>query len=52
MLRLEESTGKLIAVIDVMSEMYSGGFGQWWKPHYREKSRTIKQETPQMGFTV
>lgn len=44
--------GKLIAVIDMMSEMDSAGFGQSWKLDYREEGRTIKQKTPQIGFTV
>lgn len=52
MLKSEYSTGKLIEVIDTMSEMDTAGFGQSSKLDYRGKARTIKRKTPQMGFTV
>lgn len=36
----------------MVSEMDSTDFGQSWKLDYSVKGRTIKQETPWMGFTV
>lgn len=39
-MKSEQSTGKLIVIIDMMSDMDSVVFGQSWKLDYREKGRT------------
>lgn len=36
----------------MMNEMNSAGFSQSWKVDCKEKGRTSKQKTPQMGFAL